>query len=184
MSESTPERIRALHAWYCENVMDVPLRPEVERLWFEFFQQGYNGHQLAHVIRYLRKQITREKRNQGALKLSNLLERSEDGSLLKFAEDLGLAGYRRRPMSALPVSEPGGVGTRVVGSASQGMQGSSPPAAPISPATFQAGESVDEMCQRRIRELEELKRSLGGGLRTDQTPATEERAPKPKGFIG
>ena len=85
------ERIRALHAWYCENVMDVPLVPEFERRWLAFFKQGHNGKKLSRVIWYLRQQISAGKRNPGALKLTNLLEWAEDGVLMRFCEDYALA---------------------------------------------------------------------------------------------
>jgi hypothetical protein len=84
-------RIERLHAWYRSEVMDLPLVPEYERRWLAFCKQGFNGQQLARVIRWLRQQIAAGKRNAGALKLSNLFEWSEDGSLLRFAEDHALA---------------------------------------------------------------------------------------------
>lgn len=90
---ATKERITALHTWYQRNVMTVRLTPEVERLWWEWLKAGYNGTDLRDVIRYIRRQISTGKRNEGALKLSNLLARSENG-FLKFDEDLGLARAR------------------------------------------------------------------------------------------
>ena len=94
MPDDLRQRIHALHEWYCQNVMRVRLTPEVERLWLEWLTAGYNGPQLRSVILYLRKQICVSKRNEGALKLSNLFERAEDGSFRKFDEDLGLATSR------------------------------------------------------------------------------------------
>jgi hypothetical protein len=85
------QRIAALHAWYQNNVLPQRLTPEVERLWFTFFQQGYNGQQLARVVRYLRGEIAERRRNAGALKLRNLLALDEGGSLTAFDEDLALA---------------------------------------------------------------------------------------------
>ena len=95
-TESQPDvprqvRIERLHRWYCDSVLDIKLLPEVQRLWNEFFRQEFNGPDLALVIRYLRRQIGIGKRNEGALKLTNLFERAEDGSFVKFAEDLALA---------------------------------------------------------------------------------------------
>ena len=90
MSEDMRQRIADLHAWYCRNVMQVRLTPEVERLWWDWFRAGYNGPDLRDVIRYIRRQIGVGRRNQGALKLSNLLARTETG-FLGFDEDLGLA---------------------------------------------------------------------------------------------
>lgn len=73
--------------------MALRLTPEVERLWFEWLKAGYNGNDLRDVIRYIRRQISMGKRNEGALKLSNLFTRSE-GGFLKFDEDLALARAR------------------------------------------------------------------------------------------
>jgi hypothetical protein len=94
MSEDYFHRIGALHAWYQINVLPMRLTPEVERLWFEWLKAGYNGPDLRDVIRYIRRQISLGKRNEGALKLSNLLARSESG-FLKFDEDLALARARQ-----------------------------------------------------------------------------------------
>ena len=91
MPEPITQRIQALHEWYRANVLSIPLTPEVERRWLTFFNQGYNGQQLARVVRWLRRQISAGKRNQGSLKLSVLLDWSEDGTLMRFAEDLALA---------------------------------------------------------------------------------------------
>lgn len=149
MAEPTPslpmhERAQALHDWYRENVMTVPLVPEVERLWLGFFKAGYNGHQLASVIGYLRRQIGQSKRNVGALKLTNLLQISEDGSLLKFAEDLALSGYKPRKLTPLPPIE-GGLAQR-----------------PKPSKTIQGDEwATDEVThQRRLAELQQLRESL------------------------
>lgn len=148
------DRVQALHGWYCDNVMFVPLVPEVERLWLGFFRAGYNGHQLASVIQYLRRQIGMSKRNVGALKLSNLLQISEDGSLVKFAEDLALSGYRPRRLSALPATETGGV---------TGLPAR--PAAPSPTRTIEGEEwQIDEETRkRRMAELAALSAALRKG---------------------
>ena len=88
-------RIAALHAWYARNVMNLRQTPEAERLWFEWLKAGFNGNDLRAVILYIRRQISLGKRNEGALKLSNLLARDESGGFLKFEEDLGLATSRK-----------------------------------------------------------------------------------------
>lgn len=96
-SQNPPEarslfmRIHALHAWYESNVMRIRLTPEIERLWLQFFKAGYNGKDLAKVIKYLRSEINRGKRNNGSLSLSSLL-RPDEAGVLRFAIDLGLAG--------------------------------------------------------------------------------------------
>ena len=148
----TVERIAALHAWYQANVLAQRITPEVERLWFAFFQQGYNGQQLARVIRYLRGQISVGKRNEGCLKLRNLLALDAAGSLTAFDEDLALATGRRnlqvdRKFAPLP-------------------EGESAPAAPTRPATggpavpVQAGMETEAMRAKRVQQLEELRRNL------------------------
>jgi hypothetical protein len=90
---NSAERLQALHGWYTRNVMALRLTPEVERLWWDWLKAGYNGNDLRDVVRYIRRQISTGKRNEGALKLSNLFARSESG-FLKFDEDLGLARAR------------------------------------------------------------------------------------------
>lgn len=113
------QRIAALHAWYQANVLPQRLTPEVERLWFTFFQQGYNGQQLARVVRYLRGEIAERRRNAGALKLRNLLALDEGGSLTAFDEDLALASAGQnlrsdRRLAPVPAEEAqeGGLSSR------------------------------------------------------------------------
>lgn len=89
----TKDRINSLHEWYQRNVLHMRLTPEVERLWFDWLKAGYNGNDLRDVVRYIRRQISMGKRNEGALKLSNLFARSESG-FLRFDEDLALARAR------------------------------------------------------------------------------------------
>lgn len=94
MSEENIQRIHDLHAWYQRNVLPMRLTPEVERLWWDWLNAGYNGYDLRDVIRYIRRQISLGKRNEGALKLSNLLARTESG-FMKFDEDLALSRARQ-----------------------------------------------------------------------------------------
>ena len=93
MSADQQQRIADLHAWSCRNVMPMRLTPEVERLWLEWLKAGYCGPDLRAVIVYLRRQIAIGKRNEGALKLTNLFQRSEHG-FVGFDMDLGLARAR------------------------------------------------------------------------------------------
>jgi len=119
----TLQRITALHEWYCQNVMRVRLTPEIERLWLEWLTAGYNGPQLRGVIIYLRKQISAGKRNDGALKLSNIFERAEDGSFRKFDEDLGLStSLANRSIDKRLAPAPGGGGSVVSGQWSVGRK--------------------------------------------------------------
>lgn len=93
MSSDTKSRIDALHEWYCRNVMVIRLTPQVEKLWFDWLRAGYCGPDLRSVILYIRRQIALGKRNEGALKLSNLIAPGELG-YTGFDQDLGLARAR------------------------------------------------------------------------------------------
>lgn len=145
------KRISDLHAWYQTSVLRIPLTPEVQRLWFTFFKQGHNGHQLALVVRYLRVQIKRDKRQQGALKISNLLEQTEEGTLLNFAEDLALAEQWQRGGSTAAAPLP----------PAEMAEAPAPASAPfLKPATAPAPKLSPEQIQRHLAALTETKRSL------------------------
>ena len=94
------ERIQQAHALYCRLTgQRVSLRFDRERLWYEFFQAGFNEADLQRVIRYLQREIREGRRNVGALKLSNLLQ------LDRFEEDLNISRvqlYAPKPSSPAP----------------------------------------------------------------------------------
>ncbi len=81
-------RIIAAHNNYCDSMGLKPgmLRcgPAIERDWYEFLRV-FTEDDFQRVFRYLRKRVKSKERNEGSLKLSNLLQ------LDKFAEDLALA---------------------------------------------------------------------------------------------
>lgn len=87
------QRWQALHGWY-EQQMGATIRLDMnlERLWFEWFKCDYQEDQFKRVFKYLRDQIKQRKRNDGALKLSNMLQPD------RFSEDLGLATMDKRPL--------------------------------------------------------------------------------------
>jgi hypothetical protein len=62
-----------------------------ERLWLEFHRAGFTAADLVQVVRYLQKEIRAQRRNVGALKLSNLLQ------LDRFEEDLHISRVRLSP---------------------------------------------------------------------------------------
>jgi len=79
----------------------LPVAPHRERLWYDWFKAGYRIEDLERVIEYLKKQIRQQRRNVGALKLSNLLQ------LDRFEEDLAISRINLRPVSKKPEpSEP------------------------------------------------------------------------------
>ena len=94
------ERIQQAHALYGRLTgQRVSLSFDRERLWYEFFQAGFNEADLQRVIRYLQREIREGRRNVGALKLSNLLQ------LDRFEEDLNISRvqlYAPKPSSPAP----------------------------------------------------------------------------------
>lgn len=70
----------------------LPMAPHRERLWYEWFKAGYGTEDLDRVIEYLKQQIRQQRRNVGALKLSNLLQ------LDRFEEDLAISHLNLRPI--------------------------------------------------------------------------------------
>lgn len=91
MNPSAPDRIRRLHAHYAQLTgQNLSLGFDRERLWFEYLRAGFTLDQLTQVVRYLQKEIRHQRRNVGALKLSNLLQ------LDRFEEDLNISQVRLR----------------------------------------------------------------------------------------
>ena len=90
--------IRQLHDHYSQLTgQTLSLGFDRERLWFEYLRAGFTLEQLTQVIRYLQKEIRQQRRNVGALKLSNLLQ------LDRFEEDLNIGRIRlHRPSAPLP----------------------------------------------------------------------------------
>lgn len=62
-----------------------------ERMWYELLRLGYSLPDLRAVIVYLQREIRAQRRNVGALKLSNLLQPD------RFEEDLQISRVRLRP---------------------------------------------------------------------------------------
>lgn len=92
-----PARIAKVHGWY-EGQMGTKLRldSQIERLWFDWFKADFTEDQLQLVFRYLRGQIRDKKRNDGALKLCNLLAPD------RFGSDLALASMGRKAVASKP----------------------------------------------------------------------------------
>jgi hypothetical protein len=89
--------VRELHELYCHwTAQTLSLRFDRERLWYEFLRAGFNAADLKRVVTYLQKEIRAERRNIGALKLSNLLQ------LDRFEEDLNISRVRLK----LPAPHP------------------------------------------------------------------------------
>ena len=96
-TKSCSQSIRELHELYCHwTAQTLSLRFDRERLWYEFLRAGFNAQDLKRVLSYLQKEIRSERRNIGALKLSNLLQ------LDRFEQDLNISRVRLRPPTPPP----------------------------------------------------------------------------------
>ena len=85
------------HKLYCQLTgQSLRLAFDRERMWFELLRLGYSLQELRTVITYLQREIRAERRNVGALKLSNLLQPD------RFEEDLQISRVRLRPAPAAP----------------------------------------------------------------------------------
>jgi hypothetical protein len=85
------------HQLYCQLTgQSLRLAFDRERMWYELLRLGYSLHDLRTVITYLQREIRAQRRNVGALKLSNLLQPD------RFEEDLQISRVRLRPPQPAP----------------------------------------------------------------------------------
>lgn len=102
--------IARAHQLYCQLTgQSVRLAFDRERMWYELLRLGYSLEDLRTLITYLQREIRAQRRNVGALKLSNLLQPD------RFEEDLQISRVRLRvppkpqpappPPPALPARE-------------------------------------------------------------------------------
>src|SRR5213593_1343073 len=90
--------IEQAHQLYCQLTgQNLRLAFDRERMWYELLRAGYSLEDLRAVITYLQREIRAQRRNVGALKLSNLLQPD------RFEEDLQISRVRLRPP---PPSQP------------------------------------------------------------------------------
>ena len=93
--------VRELHGLYCQwTAQPLSLRFDRQRLWYEFLRAGFRAADLKQVVGYLQKEIRAQRRNVGALKLSNLLQ------LDRFEEDLYISRVRLKPPAQRPQPTP------------------------------------------------------------------------------
>ena len=77
------------HQLYCQLTgQSLRLAFDRERMWYELLRLGYSLVDLRAVITYLQREIRAQRRNVGALKLSNLLQPD------RFEEDLQISRVR------------------------------------------------------------------------------------------
>ena len=96
-----PQQIAQAHALYCQLTgQTLSLGFDRQRLWFELLQLDYGPEQIRRVIVYLQREIQAERRNVGALKLSNLLQPD------RFEEDLNISQVKLKTARPKQVSLP------------------------------------------------------------------------------
>ena len=84
--------IEQAHRLYCHLTgQTLSLGFDRQRMWYELLRPGYTLQDLRAVIVYLQREIRAQRRNVGALKLSNLLQPD------RFEEDLQISRVRLRP---------------------------------------------------------------------------------------
>ena len=84
--------IQQAHRFYCQLTgQTLGLGFDRERMWYELLRAGYTLQDLRTVIVCLQREIRAQRRNVGALKLSNLLQPD------RFEEDLQISRVRLRP---------------------------------------------------------------------------------------
>jgi len=120
------DAIGQAHQLYCQLTgQSLRLAFDRERMWYELLRLGYSLQDLRAVILYLQREIRAQRRNVGALKLSNLLQPD------RFEEDLQISRVRLRPP---PPSQP------------------APPSPPtLSPADQLRGRQRAVDCLRQIK---------------------------------
>lgn len=96
-----PQQIAQAHALYCQLTgQTLSLGFDRQRMWFELLRLGYGSEQIRRVIVYLQREIRAQRRNVGALKLSNLLQPD------RFEEDLNISQVRLKTSPPKQVSRP------------------------------------------------------------------------------
>lgn len=94
------EQIIQAHQMYCRLTgQQLRLDYARERQWYELLHLGYTLEQVRQVIIYLQREIRENRRNVGALKLSNLLQPD------RFEEDLNIRQVKLRAPSAPPAAK-------------------------------------------------------------------------------
>jgi hypothetical protein len=96
-----PAHITQAHQLYCRLTgQTLSLGFDRERMWYELLRLGYSLEDLRAVVNYLQREIRAQRRNVGALKLSNLLQPD------RFEEDLQISRVRLRPPAPVTPAPP------------------------------------------------------------------------------
>lgn len=145
------QQIIQAHALYCQLTgQTLSLGFDRERMWYDLLRFGYGPEQVRRVVIYLQREIRAERRNVGALKLSNLLQPD------RFEEDLNISQVRLKALQPKP---------------------SSPAAPPVlPPKTQEQGRLKALQCIRKLKEELRINPGNGNNLET----STEESDKNPK----
>jgi hypothetical protein len=120
--------IHQAHQLYCQLTgQTLRLAFDRERMWYELLRAGYSLEDLRTVITYLQREIRAQRRNVGALKLSNLLQPD------RFEEDLQISRMRLHSRPHTPPAP------------------ASAPSSPLSPLQQQQGRQRALECLRQIK---------------------------------
>jgi hypothetical protein len=120
--------IQEAHRLYCQLTgQTLRLAFDRERMWYELLRVGYSLEDLRAVITYLQREIRAQRRNVGALKLSNLLQPD------RFEEDLQISRVRLRPPPVTPATPP------------------PPSSPPLAPAQQERGRQRALECLRHLK---------------------------------
>lgn len=126
-------RIAQAHQLYCQLTgQSLSLGFDRERMWYELLRRGYSLQDLRAVVTYLQREIRAQRRNVGALKLSNLLQPD------RFEEDLQISRIRLRPPAPTP----------------------SPPTAPLTPTPSLPEPERQRGRERALELLRQFKAQL------------------------
>lgn len=134
----SPQQVAQAHALYCQLTgQSLSLGFDRERLWFELLRLGYQPEQLRRVIVYLQREIRAQRRNVGALKLSNLLQPD------RFEEDLNIS---RVKLNTASLKQP------------------APSALPPNPKTYEKGRQRALECLQKLKAELQIKPDPGNNL--------------------
>ena len=137
----SPPQIAQAHALYCQLTgQTLSLGFDRQRLWFELLRLGYGPEQIRRVIVYLQREIQAERRNVGALKLSNLLQPD------RFEEDLNISQVKLKTAQPKQVSLP------------------TPPA--LDPTVQEQGRHKALECIQKLKAELQINPSTGNNLNT------------------
>ena len=143
------QQIAQAHALYCRLTgQNLSLGFDRERMWYELLRLGNGPEQIRQVILYLQREIRADRRNVGALKLSNFLQPD------RFEEDLNTSRVMLKPASPPKPSPP-------------------PPPRSIHPRLQEQGRKRALECLQKLKE--DLRINPGSGKNVELSTRKSEK---------